>query len=52
MKRRKNTRSRNSVKRRKSRAIRPNLRNGTAPCGLFDCFSKAIKPVLKALGWK
>ena len=50
MKRRKNIRSRNSVKRRKSRAIRPNLRNGAASCGLFDCVSKALKPVLKVLG--
>ena len=49
---RKKIRSRTPFKRRKSRAIRPNLRNGTAPCGLFGCLGKAIKPVLKALGWK
>ena len=52
MKRRKNTRTRKTTKSRKSRALRPNLRNGTASCGLFDCFSKAIKPALKALGLK
>lgn len=49
---RKNTRRRNTVKRRKSRALRPNLRNGTASCGLFGCLGKAFQPVLKILGLK
>ncbi len=52
MKRRKKTSARTPRKRRKSRAIRPNLRNGTASCGLGECLRKAIQPVLKALGWK
>jgi hypothetical protein len=49
---RKKTSSRSPVKRRKSRAIRLNLRKGTASCGLCGCLGKLIQPVLKALGWK
>ena len=49
---RKKTRNRTPLKRRKSRVIRPNLRNGAASCGLFGCLGKAVQPVLKALGWK
>jgi len=41
---------RHSVKRRKSRAIRPNLRDGTSCCGLLGSITKVFSPVLKVLG--
>jgi len=52
MKRRKNTRSRNSVKRRKSRAVRPNLRNGAPCCSLLHSLKKTLSPILGVFGIK
>ena len=41
---------RHSVKRRSTRAIQPNLRNGTHGCHLLGCLTKMFSPVMKALG--
>ncbi len=47
-----NRRSRSSGKRRQTRAIQPNLRNGTNGCDLLGCLTKMFSPVMKALGMR
>ena len=47
-----NRRSRSSGKRRQTRAIQPDLRNGTSCRGLLGYLAQIFSPVLKALGMK